>query len=161
MKRFRKVLIGLACALLITFFIVTNLYRFIPIHSSNNTPIGITERTKIQFSNGVPIGESCEFQYSSRSMGKSVTPAGIWIDNNSTHLVYDITIRFSIWLQADNGSLLVEKYSRKYYDSMPPFSSVYLNNNEIPTLSTQKYLYHIPPNCSYIKSTIDEVYGYV
>jgi hypothetical protein len=160
MKKSKKVLTMLALVAIITVILYANLYLIIPIHSSNNTPVSNTGKTKIHFSSGVPIGESCEYYYSSAYVESTVTPYGIGINNNSTHFVYDITVDFSIWLQSNTGSLIIEKYSRKYYDSMPPFSSVYLSNNEIPTTSTQTYLYHIPPNCTYIKSTIDQVYAF-
>ena len=161
MKRSKKALIGLACALIIGYFIFLNIYLVIPIHSSNNTPINDPNRTKIRFSNGIPIGESCEFYYSPSYVGSAVTPYAIGINNNSTRLVYDITIDYLIWLQSNNGSLIVENYSIKYYDSMPPFSSVYIGKYEIPTLLSEKYLYTIPPNCTYIKTTITDIHGYV
>jgi hypothetical protein len=112
-------------------------------------------RTQVKFATA-PSPEESQVGYFYKESYVNNALYAINLINNSTKPVYDVVMEYNIWLQYNNGTSSIVDFKAPKIDSIAANNSLYTTS--IPSATK---LFHMPPDCTFIKATIKDIYGYV
>ena len=139
----KYLIIGLVIA-----FIIGVTAGYILLRGNISTSNSNSNQTKAFFHTSPPPEEQNWFLYN--YMPNHAGPYSITLVDNTTKPIYNVTIDYNMWLQFNNGSLVVDNYSLPATGNIQPSGSVYIDHWQIPTPSTQNNQFQIPANCTWI-----------